>query len=419
MRIAWSPCTTQQFWTGVTCGTAEDGTENRVVGLSFDGLDMAGELPMSAIASVASLEQFRLVNVPQLTGPLEAASLAVLGRLTVLELCTTGLTGDPAKGGIPWDVIALRGGPDGMTTLRLCGTAFGGVVDAQALSVLTALQLLALDGLELQGAVSSSALSALTSMRWLRITDNPALTLPLGEWLGSMTQLQELDLHAAGVVGEVRCVLFCLARCHISPLTHVHTQLSGSWLGALPQLTQLSLAGNAGVNGTIPAEFDQLGDLRYVDLWGTSVCGAVPADVLSALPSLESLSLGGHDDEQLLTGEFPWASLASTSLQSLRIGAADFSGSVGWAQLGALAGTLQELALERSGFSGTIDSGVASLSQLQRLVLRDLPLHGTVPWESIAQLTMLESLLLEGCGLEGAIDSDALATATANALVGM
>ena len=176
--------------------------------------------------------------------------------------------------------------------------------------------------------------------------------------------------------------------------------------------------------GTIPAEIENLTDLRHLNLWpAESLTGILPAEV-GNLTNLQSLDLRATS----LTGSLPAEMGNLTLLTVLRV--EDTSSSRGLGAIPVQMGNLRLLvSLTLNGaFTGQIPIQLGNLTRLRRLVainnrfpspipaelgklislwqliLGNNQLSGTIP-EQLGDLTNLTQLDLSGNQLTGAIPS--------------
>ena len=236
--------------------------------LAWNGL--TGSIPgeLGQLTQLASLE----LNSNDLTGPIPS-SLGDLGQLTHLDLSENALTGSiPGElGGTSLEMLDLHAnnltGPIPPTLANLANArhlVFGennlsGPIPSE-LANLTTLLTLSLPDNGLIGAIPPE-LGNLDRLNHLGLGGN-ALTGPIPPGLGGLSALEELLLEENELEGPVP-----------------------TELGALTALKQLNLTNNAGMAGTLSAEFIALTHLEVLLAGGTQLC--VPS-----LPDFESW-LGG------------------------------------------------------------------------------------------------------------------------------
>ena len=153
-------------------------------------------------------------------------------------------------------------------------------------------------------------------------------------------------------------------------------QLTGDIPDQLGQLTNLESLDlfNSQLNGPVPSELGQLGNLRYLNLGRNQLAGNIP-DELGQLSNLETLDLSNNQ----LNGPIP-------------------------PEVGQL-GNLRYLRLGRNQLTGDIPDKLGQLSNLETLDLSNNQLNGSVP-EEIGQLSNLETLNLSNNELSGPISSE-------------
>ena len=163
-----------------------------------------------------------------------------------------------------WTGVTVSGSPRRVTSLRLANRQLGGTIPAE-LGDLSQLQLLDLGRNRLTGAIPAE-LGDLAELTFLLLESN-RLSGALPAALGSLWKLEVLYLDDNRLSG---------------PIPH--------WLDDLP-LTALTLSGNSGWTGCLPAELtgfddDDLGDLSL------SRCAALPRRALTV--RLDSPARGGE-----------------------------------------------------------------------------------------------------------------------------
>ncbi len=200
--------------------------------------NLGGPIP-SWIGNLRRLEKLRLHRC-SLSGEIPPE----LGQLKALELLT--LTANNVTGEIPPELGQLKA----LEVLYLPANGLSGEVPPE-LGQLTKLRELYLEQNRLTGEVPPE-LGQLTKLRELRLDQN-GLTGEIPPELGQLTKLRELYLDQNGLTGEIP-----------------------PELGRMAALSALNLGANAGLKGTLPASFTNLGNLESLILANTQICA--PAD---------------------------------------------------------------------------------------------------------------------------------------------
>jgi Leucine-rich repeat (LRR) protein len=151
------------------------------------------------------------------------------------------------------------------------------------------------------------------------------------------------------------------------------------------------------LNGSIPPQFGNLGNLQYLDLDGNGLSGSIPSQ-LGNLSNLQMLSLQYNQ----LSGSIPSQLGNLSNLQSLDLDGNELSGVIP-PELGNLT-NLQYLNLYNNQLSGAIPSQLGNLSNLQSLILHHNGLNGSIP-SQLGNLTNLEELHMGNNQLSGSIPS--------------
>ena len=172
-----------------------------------------------------------------------------------------------------------------------------------------------------------------------------------------------------------------------------------SELGDLANLEELSLGrGNSTFNsltGTIPPELGQLANLKVLQLNGNKLEGHIPLE-LTQLTELTDLSLSSND----LIGPVPPELQRLAQLRFLRLGGNELSGTIP-SELGQLA-NLNRLSLGLNSLNGPIPRELGQLGSLNWLHLGGNDLSGPIPSE-LGQLSQLQRLQLHHNRLTGTI----------------
>ncbi len=269
-------------WHGVT--TDADG---RVMGLNLDHNGLAGPLPFE-LADMTNLEWLRLGG-NELTG-LVPPWLGSLTHLQSLDLSSDGFEDGGLRGPIP----AQLGNLANLERLDLSYNELTGPIPTR-LRNLARLRVLGLRG------------------RYWNL-DAPGLTGEIPAALGSLANLERLELSGNGLTGEIPAALGSLANLERLELTL--NKLTGpipGQLGDLTSLESLELGHNA-LTGRIPRELGNLPNLRTLELSHSDLSGPIPA----ALGNLANLGRLDLSYAWGLSGPLP-AGLEQSALEELDI----------------------------------------------------------------------------------------------------
>lgn len=188
----------------------------------------------------------------------------------------------------------------------------------------------------------------------------------------------------------------------------------------LPNLKILNIRGNR-----LPLEFDSISHATDLELLQVSATGLKTIAGVSAASNLKEL----HVTENELAGPFP-IEILQLPLEKLFISFNEFTGTLP-NEIGTSLSNLKEFFAYTNAMNGTIPSTLGNLVKLERLVLGQNDFHGTLPTQlnnlvnikelsffhensegklngkipTLAKLTHLESLDLEGNKFTGSIPS--------------
>jgi len=159
-------------------------------------------------------------------------------------------------------------------------------------------------------------------------------------------------------------------------------------------VNRVNLANND-LDGRIPRQFGDLGNLSFLDLSYNSIDGFIPAS-LADLANLEHLALIGND----LVGNIPEALADIDGLEILLLSNNSLTGAIP-VELGNLS-SLRVLWLSDNQLVGSIPPELGSLTGLEQLILATNQLTGPIPRE-LGNLKNLDTLWLARNSLSGSI----------------
>ena len=254
----------------------EIGTLTSLTRLDLGTNSLSGIIP-PAIGNLANLIQF------------DAGANLLVGRIpaeigSIANLTMAALQDNMLFGEIPAEIGNLAS----LTWLDLSGNRFTGIVPHEigGLDVLTWLDLSAN---ALTGPVPAT-IGNLTSLTWLNLSGN-RLTGAVPHEIGDLSGLTWLDLSANALTGPVPAAV-----------------------GNLLNLTGLVLASNE-LSGPIPPGIGNLDSLRTLDLSANELAGPVPVE-LAALTSLRAMVLENNSE---LEGVLPTELINLGQLEYLQV----------------------------------------------------------------------------------------------------
>ncbi|WP_052259528.1 immunoglobulin domain-containing protein [Flavobacterium sp. KMS] len=187
---------------------------------------------------------------------------------------------------------------------------------------------------------------------------------------------------------------------HLTYLNLENNNLNGSLPAEIEELKYLTYF-NVNVNkvtGNIPPEIGQLENLQILYLNQNEFTGTIPLEIMQ-LKQLQVLDLRANK----LTGEIPVSIKELTKLKTLNLGSNQLTGTIP-SGIGQLE-NLEMLALSNNQLTGGIIPEIVKLSKLYLLFLHNNQLTGSIPI-GIGQLEYLREIYLYNNELSGTIPKE-------------
>ena len=221
---------------------------------------------------------------------------------------------------------------------------------------------------------------------------NP-LVGPIPPEMTNLRNLKSLSLVASGTLPAEIGQMESLERISIAgPYTYNKDGATGFYYG---KFTEEEIAALPGLEGTLPSEWENLSNLKYLYLRGY-----ISGDLPSEWGSLDKLEVLWMEDMEL-TGPIPVEWGGMTSIQELYLYNNLISGPIP-PEIGNLL-NLSILSLHTNSISGSIPQELGDLPELWALNLRDNQLTGSIP--RFSQARNLKYLDLSNNQLSGEITS--------------
>ncbi len=323
-----------------------------------------------------------------------------------------------------WPGITLGGSPPRVHALEsVPGVTLNGTIPP-AISKLTELRVLRLEGDELSGSIPPELgrldrLEVLNLGHWGATHNNFTDDIP--PELGNLTNLKVLDLSYNKLDGAIPSELGNLPE--LEELDLWHNPLRGDIpreLGRLASLRMLHLGGNVSLlTGSVPPEIGDLTRLRDVRLTGPQLAGCLPSkfrqisELYVKLPfcppqnTLDSRSVNTREARPVLSRDGPLLLEMRDRLAGEASLNWDFHTPMDqWEGIAvdSQSDSVVQLALADRGLTGSIPPELSQLRDLRYLDLSRNKLTGTVP-ASLGQLHELRSIILYRNLLSGEIPS--------------
>ncbi|XP_047083448.1 probable LRR receptor-like serine/threonine-protein kinase At1g12460 [Lolium rigidum] len=385
---SWTPTADPCLdYAGITC----DPSTGAVQRLRLHGASLAGPLSPS-LARLPALESLSLFG-NALTGGIPAAFSALAPTLHKLNLSRNALSGEiPAfLGAFPW-----------LRLLDLSRNAFSGEIPPALFAPCPRLRYVSLAHNALTGPVPP-ALAACPRLAGFDLSYN-RLSGALPDRLCAPPELSYVSVRSNALSGEVSAKLTSCQS--IGLLDLAGNRFSGPApfsLLALANITYFNFSyfdasGNR-LSGPVPGSLANCASLRVLDLGANDLAGDIPP-VFGTMRSLSELRLAGNAG---ITGSIPAELGGIEMLVTLDLAGLAITGDIP----GSLSNCkfLLDLNLSGNKLQGAIPDTLNNLTYLRTLDLHRNQLDGAIP-VTLAQLTHLDLLDLSENRLTGQISPD-------------
>ncbi|KPA74499.1 proteophosphoglycan ppg4 [Leptomonas pyrrhocoris] len=165
-----------------------------------------------------------------------------------------------------------------------------------------------------------------------------------------------------------------------------------------PRIKKITLDGNSGISGSLPASWGVISSLQSFSAAATSISGTLP-DEWSNLTALETLLL----NHTKIDGAIPESWSALRSLKTVSLSNSGISGRlpVGWGVISSL----RSFSAAATSISGTLPDEWSKITALETLLLDHTGIKGTIP-ESWNALRHLNTVSLSNSGVTGCLPAD-------------
>ncbi|AES66495.2 putative protein kinase RLK-Pelle-DLSV family [Medicago truncatula] len=165
--------------------------------------------------------------------------------------------------------------------------------------------------------------------------------------------------------------------------------------GSMKNIIKISLIGNR-LTGSIPVEIANISTLQVLELWNNQLSGNLPHE-LGYLTQIQTLRFSSNN----FTGELPATFAKLTTLQDFKISDNQFSGKIpdyiqNWT-------SIKTLMIQGSGLSGPVPPGISLLTNLVDLRISDLNGSEYAPLPQLNNMTLLKTLILRNCHINGTL----------------
>ena len=236
----------------------------------------------------------------------------------------------------------------------------------------------------IQHGIPQRRLDSLTLIRFYEAADGDNWAINAGWKTAKLEDWHGVTLDKGKIVG----------------LRFVNNNLRGAIdeLANLKDLDTIAIVAERGVVGAFPAAITQLPNLRYLNLSGLSISGAIPAEIgnMEALNTLILSSNPNLNRAQPVTEEIGrLTGLKYLSLDSMRVSETVF----------ATLSNLEYLSLDSCSLDAGFPQSIMNLTNLEYLSLNNNLLYGPLP-ANILQLAKLDTLILANNSFTGAIPAE-------------
>ncbi|OVA15200.1 Protein kinase domain [Macleaya cordata] len=389
-------------WSGITCTTStityatNNNNYSTVTGLDLSQKNLSGSISGKYIKLLINLVSLNLSH-NSFSGKLPQEIFTSLPNLTTLDISRNSFNGNFPSMALPaddYDHIMVQQHHHRLVVLDAFSNSFSGSLPVQ-LTKFESLKVLNLGGSYFEGRIPSWY-GSFKSLEFLHLAGNllegeipPELgnlkTLTHMEigynsyqgniipWqLGSMTQLQYLDIAGANLSGSIPNHL-----CNLTSLQSLflfRNQLIGSipsCFGNIISLQNLDLSDNL-ITGSIPKSFAGLKNLHLLSLMYNGMTGSIPEGIAD-LPQLEALLIWNN----FFSGALPQNLGKNCKLKWVDVSSNNLTGNIPPDICNGNV-MLSKLILFSNNFTGRLSPSLTNCSSLVRLRIEDNSFSGDI-----------------------------------------
>lgn len=237
----------------------------------------------------------------------------------------------------------------------------------------------------------------LTDLQTLILTNNPLLQGTISSLVGQLTNLMSFQLlKLEGLTGTLPSQIGLIST--LKNLQFTYSNVAGTLpteIGMLTNIAALFIDQNH-LSGTIPTQIGLLDQMDFAYLAFNSFTGHVPSEVGKFTLARQLVV-----DFNLLTGPLPTQIGLMTTMRAINTRGNTFSGTIP-TEFGLLHEYFRDFTMDSNHYTGTIPTWLGLCTAMKKLGLQNNLLTGQIPTQ-LAKLPILERVLLWNNSLSGTV----------------